>query len=209
MCVYEVEDVPDHIIENKELIGDCTSENSSITVVELLRRKRKNWLRGGKYEKFTGVKEYTKRFVQEHCKWFPREIDALEEKERLMSKFVQLNHCVLNNNPRNCCVYIVDLHEDAMKTGPFKRANEDCGFDPIRYLYIGQTSKTPEQRLDVHINNPVTGSPIVRENKPELARDLMEIHSKYDLTKREALVLEESLTIELRNKDTRFATYSK
>ena len=209
MCVYEVEDVPDNVLGNMEVIGNCTSENSSITVVEILRRKTKNWLRRGKYEKFRGVKKYTKRFVQERYKWFESEIDALEEKERLMSEFVQLKHCVLNNNPRKYCVYIVDLHEDAMENGRFKRANEDCGFIPIRYLYIGQTSNTPEQRLDVHINNPKTGSQIVRENKPQFARDLMEIHTKYDLTKREALVLEESLTIELRNKDTRFATYSK
>jgi hypothetical protein len=209
VCVYEVDDVPDATLEDMELIGSRTAENSSITVVEILLRKRKNWLKEGKYVRFRGIKKYTKRFVQERYKWFESKIDALEEKEKLISEIAELNHCVLNNNPRKYCVYIVDLHEDVMKNKMFKRENEDCGFIPIRYLYIGQTSESPEKRLDAHINNPKTGSKIVRKNKPELARDLMEIHSKYDLTEREALVLEESLTIELRNKDTRFATYSK
>jgi len=75
-------------------------------------------------------------------------------------------------------------------------------------ICIGQTQKTPEKRFHAHKNNS-SGSKIVKEYGIELARDLMEIHSQYNLTKRKSLILEASLTIELRNKDTRFATYSK
>jgi len=209
LCVVEINDVPDSSLKNKQLIGNRTRERSGIIVVEILSMKKKNRLKKGNTTKFRGPLKYTKKYIQEHYKWYPTEIEALEAKEKLISKFVESNLCVLNNNPKEYCVYIVDLEENVVdKVKRFREANQDCGYDPIRYLYIGQTKKTPEKRFHAHKNNP-SGSEIVKEFGIELARDLMEIHSQYNLTKRDALILEATLTIELRNKDTRFATYSK
>jgi hypothetical protein len=209
LCVIEIDDVPDSSLKNKQLIGTRTSEISTIIVVELLSRKKKNWLKKGHTNKFRGLLKHTKSFVQEHYKWYETEIEALEAKEKLIFKFAESNLCVLNNIPKEYCVYIVDLQEKVMdKVKRFREANQDCGYDPIRYLYIGQTQKTPEKRFHAHKNNS-SGSKIVKEYGIELARDLMEIHSQYNLTKRKSLILEASLTIELRNKGTRFATYSK
>ena len=209
LCVVEVADVPDSIMENKQLMGNCASEGSGTIVVEILNMKRKNWLKKGKFAKFKGLLKYTRTFLEEHHKWFPTKIEALEAKEALISKFVESDLCVLNNNPREHCVYIVDLEEtvwDGVKR--FREANQDCGYDPVRYLYVGQTTQSPEKRFHAHKNKP-SGSSIVEEYGIGLARDLMETHSQYDLTEREALALEASLTIDLRNKDTGFATYSK
>ena len=209
LCVVEIDEVPDSSLKNKQLIGTRTNEISRIIVVEILSRKKKNRLKKGHTTKFRGLLKYTQRFVQEHYKWYETEIEALEAKEKLISKFVESNLCVLNNNPKEYCVYIVNLQENVVdKVKRFREANQDCGYDPIRFLYIGQTQKTPEKRFHAHKNNP-SGSKIVKEFGIELARDLMVIHSQYNLTKREALILEASLTIELRNKNTRFATYSK
>lgn len=209
LCVVEIDDVPDSILKNKQFIGNCTSEKSGKIVIEILNMKRKNWLKKGELTKFRGLLKYTKKYLQEYYKWYPTEIEVLEAKEKLISKFVESNFCVLNNNPKEHCVYIIDLDEavvDDVKR--FREANQDCKYDPVRYLYIGQTGETPEKRFHAHKNNS-SGSKIVKEFGIELARDLIEIHSQYNLSKREALMLEASLTIELRNNDTRFATYSK
>ena len=209
LCVVEINDVPDSILKNKQLIGNCASERSGIIVIEILNMKRKNWLKKGTFTKFRGLLKYTKKYLQEYYKWYPNEIEALEAKEILISKFVESSLCVLNNNLKDYCVYIVDLEETVVdEVKRFREANQDCGYDPVRYLYIGQTGENPEKRFHAHKNNS-SGSNIVKIFGIELARDLMEIYSQYNLTKREALMLEASLTIELRNKDTRFKTYSK
>lgn len=209
LCVVEIGDVPDSSLRNKELIGNTSNASSGIIVVEILSMKKKNRLKKGNTARFRGLLKYTKKYLHEYHKWYATEIEALEAKEILISKFVESNLCVLNNNPEEYCVYIVDLEEDVLhKVKRFREANQDCEYDPIRFLYIGQTQKTPEKRFHAH-KNETSGSNIVKKYGIELARDLMEIHSQYNLTKRKALLLEASLTIELRNKNTRFATYSK
>ena len=209
LCVVEVDDVPDSSLKNKEIIGNRTNDNSGIIIVEILSMKKKNRLKKGNNTRFRGLLKYTKNYLQEYHKWYATEIEALEAKEILISKFVKSNLCVLNNNPEEYCVYIVDLEETVMdKVKRFREANQDCDYDPIRFLYIGQTQKTPEKRFHAH-KNESSGSKIVKQHGIKLAQDLMGIHSQYNLTKREALILEASLTIELRNKDTGFATYSR
>ena len=209
LCVVEVDDVPDSSLKNKEIIGNRTNDNSGIIIVEILSMKKKNRLKKGNTTRFRGLLKYTKNYLQEYHKWYANEIEALEAKEILISKFVESNLCVLNNNPEEYCVYIVDLEETVMdKVKRFREANQDCDYDPIRFLYIGQTQKTPEKRFHAH-KNESSGSKIVKQHGIKLAQDLMGIHSQYNLTKREALILEASLTIELRNKDTGFATYSR
>ena len=209
LCVVEVDDVPDSSLKNKEIIGNRTNDNSGIIIVEILSMKKKNRLKKGNATRFRGLLKYTKNYLQEYHKWYATEIEALEAKEILISEFVESNFCVLNNNPEEYCVYIVDLEEDVLdKVKRFREANQDCDYDPIRFLYIGQTQKTPEKRFHAH-KNESSGSKIVKQHGIKLAQDLMGIHSQYNLTKREALILEASLTIELRNKDTGFATYSR
>jgi len=209
LCVVEVDDVPDSSLKNKEIIGNRTNDNSGIIIVEILSMKKKNRLKKGNTTRFRGLLKYTKNYLQEYHKWYATEIEALEAKEILISKFVEANLCVLNNNLEEYCVYIVDLQETVMdEVKRFREANQDCDYDLIRFLYIGQTQKTPEKRFHAH-KNESSGSRIVRQHGNKLAQDLMGIHSQYNLTKREALILEASLTIELRNKDTGFATYSR
>ena len=208
VCVVELCNVPKSYLEKKHFIGNISEIYSSIIVVEILKKKRKDWLIKGHFQKFSAPLKYTNKFLDEHKKWYEHEIDALEAKERLMVEFSEMGFCVLDNNEKKHCVYIVDLDERVKNVSSFKKANKDCGYEPERYLYIGQTSESPKIRFQKHKTRS-SGSNIVKEHGLKLAEDLMAIHSQYGLTKLESLNLEKSLTTMLRNETTKFATYSK
>ena len=47
-------------------------------------------------------------------------------------------------------VYVIELKETVWKNKPFRKENDDCEPRESRYFYVGQTSRTPKQRYDVH-----------------------------------------------------------
>ena len=47
-------------------------------------------------------------------------------------------------------IYVIELHKSILKNKAFKNANPDCD-ESKPCVYIGMTSKTPEQRFSEHI----------------------------------------------------------
>ena len=208
LCVVELRDVPESSLMKWSFSSPLVDDTVSIFVVEILSRKRKNWLKNSNFSRFKGRLEFTHHFHQEHYKWFGNEIEALKAKEKKMFELENQGHIVLQNNPRTYCVYLVDLEAEAMDVGRFRNENQELGYTPVRYLYIGQTELTAEERYRRHKTRP-SGSTIVREHGIALDEDLIEEYGRSNLTKCESLELEAALTQQLRNSSTKFATYSR
>ena len=207
LCVAELKDVPESRLESMES-SQLEGESDSIYVVEILSRRKKNWLRDSNYSRFRGRLQFTYRYHQDHHKWFETEIAALKAKEIKMDELENQGHNVLQNNPNTYSVYLVDLDSAAMDVPRFNSQNQDLGYTPVRYLYIGQTNLMVEERYEAHKTRP-SGSNIVRDHGIGLAEDLIEEYGQSNLTKVESLELEAALSQNLRNPSTRFATYSK
>jgi hypothetical protein len=101
------------------------------------------------------------------------------------------------------CVYVIELNRKVFnENARFRTANPQ--FNPVlECLYVGMTSKTPKERFEQHVSGHVN------EKGHKLASKLVQkygiflrpsLYSHLDIvkTKKEALALEQKLTLELR-----------
>lgn len=108
-------------------------------------------------------------------------------------------------------VYVIELNRKVFNDNSrFRKANPQ--FNPVlECLYVGMTSKTPQERFEQH----VTGH--INDRGHKLASKLVQrygkflrpsLYSQFDpvKTKKEALALEQELTLELRRQ--RYAVWS-
>lgn len=101
-------------------------------------------------------------------------------------------------------VYVIELHPSVYEADPkFRHANPD--WDPRKpCVYVGMTSKTPEERFAQHLSGRLAG----RNVKEYGVRLRPKIYARYNpLTRADAKKLEELLAIRLRKKG--YATWQR
>jgi len=108
-------------------------------------------------------------------------------------------------------IYVIELNRRVFNENTrFRKANPQ--FNPVlECLYVGMTSKTPKERYEQHVNGSLSkrghklASSIVKKYGSFLRPSLYN-HLEPVKTKKEALALEEKLTLELKRQ--RYAVWS-
>ena len=108
-------------------------------------------------------------------------------------------------------VYVIELNRKVFnENARFRKANPQ--FNPVLdCVYVGMTSKTPKERFEQHIKGHISkrgyklASKLVQKYGTFLRPSLYN-HLEPVKTKKEALALEEKLTLELRRQ--RYAVWS-
>ena len=76
-------------------------------------------------------------------------------------------------SPKDRNVYVIELDSKILKKGYFLKENPNR--DPSKpCVYVGMTSKTPEERFAIHQSDHMHSSPKVREFGIALMRELYE-----------------------------------
>ena len=182
ICALELDDVIARIRDDRPNLFIGISTRSPETLAQGLNdgRFRPTWARGH----VTGVRHDVQPELP-----LPRE-QAVETRDQLIRRLRSKGYTV-NRNPTAYRTYVIDLHDPNKK---------DVGKG---YIYVGQTSKTPEVRLREHLTGAVSekginlSSRVVRRFGVELNRTLMT--QRIYLTKRQAEKAERRLAERLRN----------
>ena len=94
------------------------------------------------------------------------------------------------------CVYVIELNSKILKKQDFLKENPNK--DPSKpCVYVGMTSKTPEERFAIHQSEHLHSSPKVREFGIALMRELYEHLNP--LTREEVEDMEKKLAEDLRS----------
>ena len=83
-------------------------------------------------------------------------IKAYEKQDQIVSEEQAQGCAVYCHNPKNRCVYVIELKATVWKNKRFKKQNKDRRPSERRYFYVGETSGTLEDRFEVH-TKPVLG----------------------------------------------------
>ena len=120
---------------------------------------------------------------------------ALRCQDRLIRTLRKEGWTVANAPPpRNCSVYVVELRPEVAELAKVKRLNPRR--DPSKKcVYVGQTSNTPEERLEQHVNGN-HASRYVRDHRVRLLPCLYEKLSP--MTELASLRTERNLASKLR-----------
>ena len=100
LCVVEVGDVPESSLENSRYrISYEKNPNSGIFfIVEILGRKRKNWLKNSHFSRFRGLLRYTTKYHEKHTRWFKKKGDAVEAKNQKIKQLKKLKINILESD---------------------------------------------------------------------------------------------------------------
>ena len=94
------------------------------------------------------------------------------------------------------CVYVIELNSEILKKQDFLKENPNK--DPSKpCVYVGMTSKTPEERFAIHQSDHLHSSPKVRKFGIALMPELYKDH--HSLTQKEAEDMEKTLAEDLRS----------
>jgi hypothetical protein len=143
--------------------------------------------------------------LTDHMRSFESKIEAYRYAEDLVEELRDLHWRVFYDDPCNRRVYIIRLKDDVWKDkGTFAKANGGEKADWADFLYVGETSKSVEERYADHLEEvdgkkgPLAAK-YVFEHHQEIAYDLMEgLESKF-YRKAGALERERELALELRS----------
>ena len=149
--------------------------------------------------------------LQGRPKSFKGKVPALVYKLKLLEQRKKNGHLVFHHDPKDFSVYLVQLHPNVWKVNAFVKQNKGAKRPFKGYLYVGQTSKTPTERFNIHkvkikgkahIN---ASKKIVHPHGLELDSKLMKKFTAGPYTLLESLQEEERLATHL--KTLGYATY--
>jgi len=175
---------------------------SSSAVDQALLGEFKSWKRSGDFIEIIKAES-----LVVHSK-----IEAYELQEAIALELRQRGWRVDFDNPRNRCVYIIDLADDVWDEKKFKKENIDLVGSSSRTVYVGETKRSPEERLKIHLSK-IGGKPHPQSSKfvhqygQKLASDLMDKYATSGLSQGEALRAELEVTHLLRQQG--IASYSR
>jgi len=142
--------------------------------------------------------------LTEHMCSFESKIEAYRYSEDLVEELRNLHWRVFYNDPCNRRVYIIRLKDDVWKDGEgFAKANGGEKGDWTDFLYIGETSKSVEERYAEHIEEvdgrkgPLAAKYVFHHHL-EIAHDLMEGFEHQFYRKAGALERERDVALDLR-----------
>ena len=166
--------------------------------------------KNGDFSSWSGkIKRYGSELI-EVSKGFDKKLDCLLHREKLVDKYA--NHPLFFFNPESYTVYVVNLDKKVWKYKGFQKQNEGKLPANGAYLYIGQTSKTAEERFKIHKSkkngkpHPDSSKRVVHPHGESLNLELMKKYTggnKY--TELDSLLMERKLAIDL--KKLGYATY--
>ena len=155
------------------------------------------------------IKKYGSELI-EVSKGFDKKLDCLLHRQDLVNKYS--NHPLFFYNPEAYTVYVVNLDKKVWDYNGFKKQNNGKLPSNGCYLYVGQTSKTAEQRFRIHKSkkngkpHPDSSRKVVHPHGESLNLELMKKYTngnKY--TELDSLLMERKLAIDLRKLG--YATY--
>ena len=141
------------------------------------------------------VRNYGERIVPEyrtsHSRWW----GVLSKREKLAAELREARWCVLNPDPKlTHSVYVVELDEAVKELPQVAKINPNAD-GSMTALYVGQTSLTPDKRLQQHLRG-VHASTYVRRFGVRLA--LQHLRLANPMSERESFLEENGLAKTLR-----------
>tara|TARA_B100000767_G_scaffold231070_1_gene222363 strand:- start:2407 stop:3066 length:660 start_codon:yes stop_codon:yes gene_type:complete len=144
-------------------------------------------------------------------KKFTSKISALRYKLKCLQKLRKSCHCVYHYDPQTHHVYVVRLDPPVWKVPSFQKQNGDRQPPFKGYLYVGQTSKHPDDRYRIHKAkkngkpHPDSSKKIVHPHGLGLEKTLMSTYANSQYTLLDSLLKERELAELLKGQG--YATY--
>ena len=186
----------------------ASSDKPIVRVINIGSKKAAR-VDAGKYADLGFPGPDAKGFDEEYSKEFDKLLDALEYKANLIEDLRNEDWMVLNfPDPKKYCVYVIRLDESARTSRMLKRDNP--GMDYILpVFYVGQTSKTPEERYDEHTKADRYGDKAsdlgssfvfdyASRDDDALVKEIYEDWNTEPMTLLESLMAERELAMQLR-----------
>ena len=176
-----------------------------VTIAHLTREATvKRYLDGDFSASKSSWNKKAESVLTDHMRSFKSKIEAYRYAEDLVEELRNLHWRVFYNDPCNRRLYIIRLKDDVWKDkGAFAKANGGEKADWTDFLYVGETSKSVEDRYADHLEEvdgkkgPLAAK-YVFEHHQEIAYDLMEGLESKLYKKAGALERERDLALELR-----------
>jgi hypothetical protein len=144
-------------------------------------------------------------------KKFSNKISALRYKLKCLQNLQESGHRVYHHDPKNQHVYVVRLDSAVWDVRSFQKQNGDQKPPFKGYLYVGQTSKHPDDRYGIHKAkkngkpHPDSSKKIVHPHGLGLEKNLMSIYANSQYTLLDSLLKEREVAVLLKGQG--YATY--
>ena len=198
VCAIEL-DSETPIGKKTTLMNPLRDPSKPLVWIESLMSPPEILYKDGTFEKSetSRVRNHGQRIVPEyrtsHSRWW----GVLSKRENLAADLREAGWCVLNPAPQNShSVYVVKLKREVLTVASVEKANPDA--DRLKpCLYVGQTSRTPEDRFEQHMAG-VHASTYVKRFGQRLS--LQYLRRSNPMTERESFIEENGLAKALRAK---------
>lgn len=197
----------------RRLLENSPQANKNLPVYAVTYTSNMDKLKQAKTGDFSSWRGNIKKHgseVIEISKGFEKKLDCLLHREQLVSKYSK--HPLFFYNPEAYTLYVVNLDKKVWEYRGFKKQNNDKLPTNGCYLYVGQTSKTAEERFKIHKSkkngkpHPDSSKKIVHPHGKSLNFELMKKYTNENkYTELNSLLMEKKLATDLRKLG--YATY--